>query len=81
MNVYTADFIKDFQPFTGTIIGDSPENRVKLKNLKKELKDKGYIIRTTWRSSLGCYSIRAIRYKHGEPTPEIKDEMTKWARF
>ena len=78
---FTPDFIKDYQPYVETLVGDSPAIREKLKAWKKEMKRRGFMIRTKWFSSLGSYGMRAIRYKHGEPTEEIKAEMKRWVAF
>jgi len=84
-NCYTREFIEDYQPydelFTLTTLKKTyEETGVDLiKQTKKELKQKGFqVIRSKYYSSLTSYVIRALRYKHGKPSPETLTYMRKW---
>lgn len=73
MNVYTKEFVEEYEPYSHVCY----EHEVK--QVKKDLKDRGFqVIRTRWRSSLGCYAVEALRYKHGTPDKERLTQMRKW---
>lgn len=78
MNVYTTEFMRDFEPFDSKAL----DNKEQVKNIKRELKEKGFhVIRSKYYTSLESYFVKGIRYRHGEPTDKILKFMKDWSRL